>query len=363
VPLQPELQALLSEGGITINTLETVLLTIGIFGALILIHELGHFICARIFDVAINEFAIGMGPRILSHVSKKSGIRYSLRIFPIGGFVSMVGEDESSDDPRSFTAKSVWKRMIITVAGAVMNLILGFILMCILVISLNPDYFGNTTIAKFNEGAVSENSGLMEGDEIISIDGHRTYIFDDVNYEISRNGIKPVDVVVKRSGEKEVIHDVAFPQTSSEGVSFGDMDFKVFRIEKDFPTVVKFTFCKSRLYVKMIWESLIDLCTGRYGIEAVSGPVGAGEAIGTAAKSGGPQLLSFIALITINLGIFNLLPLPALDGGRLFFQIVELIRGKPIKREYEGFVHFIGIIILMGFMLFITFKDIMKLFG
>ena len=329
---------------------------------MILVHELGHFLTARLFNTTVNEFAIGMGPKLISKRSKKSGIVYSVRAFPIGGFVSMVGEDEESDDVNALNRKPVWQRMVITVAGAAMNLIIGFILMTVVVITSTS--IGGTTILRFAEdNALSEQSGLMIGDEIVKVGDTRVHIASELAYEIMRNGVEPLDITVRRDGEIVEIKDVQFPTIIEQGIQFGMTDFIVLAEEKTFANVIEQSFYRSISTVKMIWQSLIDLITGRYGLEQMSGPVGITAVVSEVAKSSFTDYLYLVVVITINLGIFNLLPLPALDGGRLIFQIIELIRRRPVKPEFEGYVHFIGIVLLMLLMVVITFKDVMNLFG
>lgn len=329
---------------------------------MILVHELGHFLTARLFNTTVNEFAIGMGPKLISKRSKKSGILYSVRAFPIGGFVSMVGEDEESDDVNALNRKPVWQRMVITVAGAAMNLIIGFILMTVVVITSTS--IGGTTILRFAEdNALSEQSGLMIGDEIVKVGDTRVHIASELAYEIMRNGVEPLDITVRRDGELVEIKDVQFPTIIEQGIEFGMTDFIVLAEEKTFGNVIEQSFYRSVSTVKMIWQSLIDLITGRYGLEQMSGPVGVTAVVSEAAKSSFTDYLYLVVVITINLGIFNLLPLPALDGGRLIFQIIELIRRRPVKPEFEGYVHFVGIVLLMLLMVVITFKDVMNLFG
>lgn len=303
-----------------------------------------------------------MGPKLISKRSKKSGILYSVRAFPIGGFVSMAGEDEESDDVNSLNRKPVWQRMVITVAGAAMNLIIGFILMTVVVITSTS--IGGTTILRFAEdNALSEQSGLMIGDEIVKVGDTRVHIASELAYEIMRNGVEPLDITVRRDGELVEIKDVQFPTIIEQGIQFGMTDFIVLAEEKTFGNVIEQSFYRSISTVKMIWQSLIDLITGRYGLEQMSGPVGVTAVVSEAAKSSFTDYLYLVVVITINLGIFNLLPLPALDGGRLIFQIIELIRRRPVKPEFEGYVHFIGIVLLMLLMVVITFKDVMNLFG
>ncbi|MBQ2730382.1 MAG: RIP metalloprotease RseP [Clostridia bacterium] len=342
-----------------INILQ-ILLAILLFGFLVFIHEGGHFLFARLFKVTVNEFAIGMGPKIISKKSKKSGIVYSIRALPFGGFVSMAGEDEESDDPNAFNKKPVWQRFIITVAGAMTNLVAGILVMTILV-CVNP-VLGSTTVAQFDDNAVTEKAGLEVGDKIVKIDGHKVHISDELMYEVMRLGIEPVDITVIRDGKTVVIEDVEFPQMASDGVAFGAPDFYVYREEVNLGTLAKHSFFRCSYTVRMIWESLYDLISGRYGVEAVSGPIGVTEALTDAADTGAYNFTHLAVIISMNLGVMNLLPLPALDGGRIVFLIVEAIRRKPLKPEIEGYVNFAGLAILMLLMVFVCVKDIIGLF-
>lgn len=302
-----------------------------------------------------------MGPKIFSKLSRKTKTRYSIRLLPIGGFVSMPGENGASDDPNALCNKSVFKRIVVVCAGAIMNLLLGFIIMSIIVIS--ADRLGSTTIASFTDNAQSEVTGLMIGDTILEVDGSPVHVANDLSYEIMRNGIKPIDIKVKRGADVITVENVMFPTFTDSGVTFADMDFYILAEEKDVMSVIKHSFYRSTSTVKMIWESLIDLITGRYGFEAVSGPVGVTEAISETAKTSGISGLAYMTVvITMNLGIFNLLPLPALDGGRLIFLIVEAIRKRPVDPELEAKIHAAGIIALMILMAVVTYKDIAKLF-
>jgi len=355
-----------------LGALTTIIITVLVFGFLIFIHEFGHYITARIFKVTINEFSIGMGPRIFSRTSKKTGIKYSLAAFPIGGFVAMAGEDGAEenddpfapDDPNSFDKKPAWQRFIITFAGAFVNVIMGIIAMIILTSLIKV---GNTEVVEFVDGAEygyevsSEDSGLRKGDVITRIDGKRVRILDQLSYEIMRRGNEPVDVTVIRDGSEQTIKDVVFPTITDQGQSFGAMDFKVRAVEKNFRTVMRFSFSKSTLIIRMCWESLYDLITGRYTIAAVSGPVGMSGAIGDAARQGPTTLLYLVGLISINLGVMNLLPIPALDGGRLITILSEMITGKKLPSKVEGMINAIGLSLLLAFSFFIMIKDIIQL--
>lgn len=335
-----------------------VLLAIFIFGVLILIHEAGHFLFARLFRVTVHEFAIGMGPKVISHTSKKSGIAYSLRLLPFGGFVSMAGEDEESDDPNAFNRKPVWQRFIITAAGAAVNLLAGILVMGILVATSKA--LPSTTIHHFDEKSTSVQY-LQEKDQITAVDGTRVYTFNDLLYEIMRKGVEPIDITVKRNGTEITVADVVFPTITDSGVVFGNVDFIPYAEAKTPLNILKHACVRSASTIKMIWESLYDLVSGRYGVEAVSGPVGVTQAMSEAASTGIANLVYLAVVISMNLGIMNLLPLPALDGGRLVFLLVEGIRRKPVSPRIEGYIHFAGLAVLMLLMVFVTFKDIIGL--
>lgn len=343
---------------INITAILYIVIALLVFGLLIFIHEGGHFLAARLCGVTVKEFAIGMGPKIFAWTSKKSGTRYALRLLPIGGFVSMDGEDEDSDNPNAFCNKSVPKRMLIVIAGAFMNILLGFILMFVLVFSQKT--LISNKIGAFNENAMSEGK-LMIGDTVVKVDGTRVHTGNEVVYEIMNKGDKPIDVVVIRDGERVTVEEVSFPNFSDSGVIFGDCDFRMYADEETFGNYIKHSYFRSVSTVKMVFDSLINLVSGKYGMEAVSGPVGVTEVVGEAAQSSLPTLLYVITVISINLGVFNLLPFPALDGGRFAFLALEGVRGKPVDKRIEAYVNFAGLIILFTFMAFVTFKDVIKL--
>ena len=337
-----------------------LLIMLLVFGVLVFIHEFGHFITARLCGVSVKEFAIGMGPTIFSWNSKKHETKYGLRLFPIGGFVSMVGEDEESSEKGAFCNQSIWKRMMIVLAGPAMNLILGFLLMTILVFSQGT--LASTTIAKFDEQAVSAQK-LEVGDEILKVGSTRVHTGDEMVYEIMNQGYRPIDILVLRNGEKVLVEGVEFPSISDSGAVFGDYDFIPYAEHRTLPNLLKHAFFRSVSTVKMVYDSLSGMMTGRFGMEAVSGPVGVAEVVGDAAKNGLRSLLYIVTVLSVNLGVFNLIPFPALDGGRFLFLIIEGIRKKPINPNVESAINFFGIMILFAFMILITVKDVFKLFG
>ncbi len=338
-----------------------VLFAILLFGILIFIHELGHYIFARVFGVTVYEFSIGMGPKLFSVKSKKTGIAYSLRILPIGGFVSMAGEDEESEDPNSINRKPVWQRIIITAAGSLSNILLGVLVMAVMVLSSTQLY--STTVAGFpDEGAVSCDYGLKEGDVIVAVGPRRVHIAYDLSYAISRYGGEEVDVKIIRDGEKMTLENVRFATYTQSGIKFGQRDFYLEASGKSIGNVIKHTFYESGVAIRMIYDSLYDLITGKYGFNEMSGPVGVTKVLASAAQTKDYAYLAYLfVVLAMNLGVVNLLPLPALDGGRVFFMLIELVTGKKIDPKAEGLVHFIGIILLMILMFAVTCKDIFYL--
>lgn len=333
------------------------------FSVLILVHEGGHFFFARRFGVPVKEFSVGMGPKLVSFHSKKYETVYAIRALPIGGFVSMVGEDEDSADANAFCRKPVWQRMCITVAGAVTNIVIGFLAMFILLLSSNQTLL-STKVAEFREGATSVQSGLQVDDTILAVNGDRVHTGYELVYAITHDGYEPVDLLIERDGVEILLEDVVFPTTVEDGLVFGEYDFLPYGYrDKPLGRLLTHTFWRSTMAVEMVWDSIVDLFSGRYGMEQVSGPIGATQQIGEAAKAGSFSLIYMISIISINLGIMNLLPFPALDGGRLLFQCIELIRRKPMKMEVEAYINFAGLVVLLGFMLYISFKDVMNLFG
>ena len=363
-------------GRIILSVFFTVIIAVLVFGFLIFIHEFGHYIFARIFKVTINEFSIGMGPRIFSRISKKTGIRYSVSAIPIGGFVAMAGEeredgdgipefnvDKLSEDPNSFDKKPAWQRLIITLAGALINIFAGFLAMIIVISatrrpSLVVDQFYREAEEAKLGISVTSDKWIMEGDEIVAVNGKSVHLYESLRYEIMRNGHKPIDVAVVRDGERITLEDVSFPIMQTEGQIFGSIDFFVEEADKTFFTVIGDSWANLWLNVRMVWESLFDLITGRYSFAAVSGPVGISAAIGEAASVGFISLLSLVSIISINLGVMNLLPIPALDGGRMITILIEMITKKKLPAKVENTINAVGLALLLAFSLVVLVKDV-----
>lgn len=340
----------------------TALASIFVFGTVIFIHELGHFLAAKFSGIKVNEFALGMGPTIFSITRKET--KYALRLFPIGGFVSMDGEDNESEEAGSFTKAPVSNRILVTIAGAVMNVALGFIVLLVVVISQKT--IVSRTVAEFiTPDASTAKSGLMVNDEIIAVNSRRCFIANDISYEFARTQQGTADLTVLRDGKKVELKNVVFSTVEGTDATAGlpqlVIDFRVFSVEKTVFNVLREAGNWTISLARLVLLSFVDLVSGRVAINNLSGPVGIVTAIGQASAMGFLSVLMLLALITINLGVFNLLPLPALDGGRLVFYIIEAIRRKPINHKYEMAVNAIGFTVLMAFMLFVTFNDITKL--
>ena len=351
------------------SSIPTIIITIFIFGLLIFIHELGHYIAARKSGVGIIEFAIGMGPKIYSWEGKVN--TFSIRALPIGGFVSMVGEysediEEKDKNKVPLEKIPVWKRIIIALSGPLMNILLGFFVMLFVVISID---IPSTVVAKFDEGSLSSQYGLEENDEIIEIDGKRTRVYTDMSYKIMADGINPLDITVLRNGEKVHLNDVQFEVVNDNGINFGSLDFRVYAKEKSLGNTIHQSFFQSISIVYMTIDQLIDVIGGRYGVEAVSGPVGIGEQIGEVVKTSEGvgntvrNLATVVIFISISLGIFNLLPIPVLDGGMILFAIIELIRRKPLDKKIERSISAVFMMLLLALTVVVFFKDIVRLFN
>ncbi len=381
-----------------------ILLAIFIFGLIIAMHELGHFLVARLFKVTVREFSIGMGPKIFSVKSKKSEVVYSLRLLPLGGYCDM-GEDLSddgvllkngeksteskeeksgnsaesaanaeaspsdggneylykvADDPNHFSKKPVWQRILILIAGSLTNIIAGFIVMFIIVLSVPQQY--SNKVLDFVDNASSYKTGLRVGDEIVSVAGHRTHIANDVVYRILMDCAEPAEIVVIRDGERIVLENVTFGTTVEDDIVMGVRDFNFEEAEGGIGTVLKQTLYQSKITVDMVFDSIKGLITGRFGFKNLSGPVGVTSALTSAAKYGFGEVVYLFVVIAINIGVVNLLPIPALDGGRVVFRLIELFTKKRIKPEIEGYIHLGGMVLLLLLMVAVTIKDVIFLF-
>lgn len=343
-----------------------ILLAILFFGLLIFFHELGHFSFAKLFKVKVNEFSMGMGPLLAKF--KRKDTQYSLRLFPIGGFCAMEGETDGSEDEHAFCNQKAWKRFIILAAGAVVNLLMGMVILAIMLST--SDLISTNTINSFSKDATSEACGLKVGDRLEKINNKRVFSGDDISFLMQRDDDGVFDFVVKRDGKSVELKNVKFKTEMREYDGKETLtiiyDFVITGVEPTFLNVLKNTGLETLTYSRLVYLSLFDLITGTYGVSDLSGPIGTvsyiAEAAQTAAKETDWQYLFMLtALIAINVGLFNLLPLPALDGGHLLFLLIEMIFRKPVPRKLEGLVHAVGMILLLALMAVISFSDIWKL--
>ncbi len=274
----------------------------------------------------------------------------------------MAGEDEASDDVNAFCNKNVWRRISTVLAGPLTNLIVGFIGMFILVALTGP---ATNIVAAFFEDATSDDCGLQINDKIVAVNDVKTHTGNEVVYEITYQGYEPLDLTVIRDGERILLENVVFPTVEESGVVLGSFDMQFYGIaeaDANLGIIISHTFWRTYSTAKMVWDSLADLIRGRFGLDAVSGPIGMTELVGSAISAGWESVLYLLVLLSVNLGVMNLLPVPALDGGRLLFLWWEAITRKPINKNVEAYINAAGLLILMAFMILITFKDIFKLF-
>ncbi|MBR2521172.1 MAG: site-2 protease family protein [Oscillospiraceae bacterium] len=347
-----------------------IICAIVMFGVLIAVHEFGHFWTAKVLGVKVNEFSIGMGPQLLK--KQRGETMYSLRAFPVGGFCAMEGEDEETGDPRAFTAQKIWKRIIILVAGSAMNFLLGLIIIC--VIYSSAEGFYTPVIGELFEGFPLEGeNGLMVGDRIVSIDSEHVWMYSDISLLLSRGVQGDFDIVIERGGEKlELEH---FPLTLKEYEIDGQTVQRyglVFDVtEATLGAKLKYSLCNSFDFVRLVRMSLFDLITGKARVKDLSGPVGIVgymTQVGTqseTAKDAAENVAYFAALVAVNLAVMNMLPLPALDGGRIFFMLVTWVIEKLIRRridpKYEGYIHMAGLVLFLLLMVVVTYSDIVRL--
>ena len=336
----------------------TVILAIVAFGCLVIVHEFGHFMAAKAAGVRVLEFWVGMGPAIAHHQFGETD--FKLCILPFGGACVMDGEDTDDASPGTLSAAPIGWRALILASGALMNFLLGFLIVLVLML---PQSTGTTpVIDDFAEGFPSQGeSMLMEGDRIVSIDGYRVLLVSDVSTGLSLGEDTSYEIVVQRSGETVTLHDVKLEPAEYDGVQRYGIDFTV--VPLSLGDKIQNAVYRSYDYARLVWISLEQLLTGKVGINQLSGPVGVTDVLAQTAQSSMVSFFLLIAFISINLGVMNLLPLPALDGGRLLFVLIELIARKPVPRKYEGYIHFGGLAALMLLMLYVTWQDILRLMG
>lgn len=380
----------------------TAIVTVLMFLVMVSLHEFGHYITARMLNFKILEYAIGFGPAIWK--SKRSEIQYSVRIIPFGGYCRFEGEDEASEDKRAFSNQPVWKRIIVVAAGGVFNILLGFALFAVILSAMNEPVATNTVKSVIG-GTYIEEAGILPGDKIISINGKSVNSYNDITlYTSNFTAGEECELTVKRNGEKvkvsfkpsELSEEYTYTEDGVElksSINGSDSETEFYEYSKDLlkdeelvgktrsvnrliigfspateninlGNIWKHSLNRTTFMVKLVYSSLWDMVTGKTGVEQMSGPVGVVSEINTAVNSGEESwlyVLNLTALLTINLGVFNLLPIPALDGGRLFFMLIELISRKRIPPEKEGMVHAIGFLLLIALIIFVSYNDIVRL--
>lgn len=337
----------------------SIIVTIIAFGIMVMLHELGHFLTAKKFGVTVHEFSIGMGPLIFKW--GKGETQYSIRLLPLGGYVKLEGEDEESDNPRAFSNISPIKRICILVAGALMNVLLGFL--CFVIINNVYPRVQVPVISEIVENSAAEQAGLMVGDEIVKLDNTHVATQSDVSLFMMSNPDE-VKVTYLRNGEKNKV--TLYPKMQDGRLLMG---FKSSIKELSVLERLEYSYYDTRYVVKAVLVSIKMLFTGEAKVSDMSGPVGVVQVVGDAAESARPygslavvmQILMLFAMISVNLGVFNLLPFPALDGGSIIFAFIELITRKKLKQEVLGYINLAGLLLILGLGIFIMYSDIMKL--
>ena len=344
----------------------TLIYFVLVLGIIVLIHESGHFLFAKLFNIYVYEFAIGMGPKLFSWKSKKGETVYSIRLIPIGGFCSLAGEDVDNDKEiprdRKLFAKPIWQRLLVMFFGA------GFNFIGALIILFTIGLFWGSAVSKPILGEVTKDypaytAGLQKGDYVKKINNHKIKSSDDILIYLQvEDKSKPIVFTIERDNKeyefkvKPVEEEVDGNKIYRIGVSINN------EVEHGFIAAVKYSFTKSASLFRQMVITFKGLFTGGISVNQLSGPVGIYNVVGQQREAGFQNILYLIALLSINVGFINLIPFPAFDGGRILFLVIEKIKGSPVKPETENLIHTIGFILLMALMLYVTFNDILKLF-
>ena len=359
----------------------TFIAAVFVFSAVIAIHEFGHFMVAKLCGVQVNEFSIGMGPVLCKWVRK--GTQYSIRALPVGGFVALEGEESpestqaegGNEDAapaippevlaqrtgKPLNEAAVWQRMLVMAAGAVMNFVLGFVVL-LLLISLRSEPITSKVIYAVEDNALCGQTGLQAGDEIVAVNGRHCFVANDMLYELMRTESYRAAFTVRRDGKLVELPDVQFDTwQDAQGQTHMTLGFTVYGLKKTPKNVLKESANSVIYYGRIIYTSLADLLRGRESINDLSGPVGIVTAIGQAASYGWEDVFELLALITINLGVLNLLPFPALDGGKIVFLLIEAVTGHAVPEKIQGSLTVAAFALLFGLMLFATYNDIVRL--
>lgn len=348
-----------------------ILAAILVFGVLIAVHELGHFMAAKACGVRVNEFSIGMGPALWK--KQKGETQYSLRLFPVGGFCAMEGEEEDSDDPTALNNQGFWAKLLIFAAGAAMNFIAG--LLIILVLYADAQAFYVPVVAGFADGCPLESAdGLQEGDRLLRIDGEKVYVYSDISLLMGLNKTGAFDLQIERNGEVITLRDFTMERreyTDQNGKAYTGYGLYFGAEEATLGRKLSYSWNNAMDFARLVRLSLQMLVTGQAGVKDLSGPVGivstmtqVGEQAATT-RAAVENIAYLAALIAVNLAVMNLLPLPALDGGKIFFLVINAVSMRLFKKQipakYENYIHFAGLILLLALMAVITFSDVWKL--
>jgi regulator of sigma E protease len=346
----------------------SIILALIMFSLLVFVHELGHFLLAKKNGITVLEFSIGMGPRIASFV--RNGTRYSIKLFPLGGSCAMAGEDEATDDENGFNKKSVWARISVVFAGPIFNFILAFV-MAVIVIGMAG--FDAPVIGGLYDGYPAEEAGIQVNDRIVSVNGERVHLFRDLSLYVALHAGEPLTIGLDRDGQDVKVNVV--PQQDENGYYYIGI-LSVGRIKGNALDVMANSFHEVGYQIRYVIRALQMLFKGEVSVGDLSGPVGIVDMVTEVVEESTSDeatwqtntmniflnLMQFAIMISANLGVMNLLPIPGLDGGRLLFLIIEAVRRKPVDRAKEGMVHFVGLMLLMVLMVFVMYQDIRRLF-
>lgn len=329
----------------------TIIYAIIIFCLLIFVHELEHFIAAKLCGVKVNAFAVGMGPAFWK--KQKGETEYSLRIFPVGGFCAMEGEDEESEDERAFNKKPAWQRAIVLAAGSFMNLLTAIILMIIIAFWQGE---ATNTIETVIDGSPAFEAGIKAGDEVLFIDEAKIEEWSDLQSAVGENQGEPVQVTVLRDGQE--LEFSAIPEYDEQ---VGRSKIGIAPEMKRNPVTAVGRGVQSTWDMTvMMYDIIVKLFTGDVSAKELSGPVGIVYVVNDSAKAGIIYVVYLAALLSLNLAVMNLLPFPALDGGRLLFLLIRKVTGRRVTDEMEGKIHFVGIMLLFALMIYVTWNDIVR---
>ncbi len=335
-----------------------ILLALLLLGLLIMAHEAGHYFAARACGIEVQEFAMGMGPVLLRR-KNKNGTQFSLRAFPIGGFCQFYGEDEDLSDPRAFNNQKVWKRFSTVLSGPVMNFIVAI---AVIIVYLSAVGVFGAVPRIYSVEDHAAKAGLMAGDELIAVNGAEIEETNDVIAAVSASGGESVTLTILRDGAETDVVIAPFYDEEVQRYRVG-FTFDQERVRVPLAASVPFSAQYNFESATLILRTLKNLVTTGEGVNEVTGPVGTVYVIQEVTRKGGIDIyMQLLSIISMNLGVMNLLPVPGLDGSRLLFLAYEAIRRKPVKREIEGSIHFAGLILLMGLMVVLTYKDIMQIF-